>query len=172
MSLIEELLPTPVLTMAPGAQLQRAVCPRRMPRPVEPYRPAEVEEVARAYVASRSRVIQQHLRLDRVALAGHGLAGRPPRSTPRRRDLARAAARRVFASIGPSGKMLMSGETTEDELRAAFAEQARRWPRRPTRWWSRPCRICRSQIALEAANRQGSRWSPVVFDTGRNRTAP
>ncbi|MBM4091346.1 MAG: methionine synthase [Planctomycetes bacterium] len=30
----------------------------------------------------------------------------------------------VFASIGPSGKMLMAGEVSEEELRLAFAEQA------------------------------------------------
>ena len=30
----------------------------------------------------------------------------------------------MFASIGPTGKMLMMGEVTEDELRAAFSEQA------------------------------------------------
>ena len=38
---------------------------------------------------------------------------------------AAAGRARVFASIGPTGKLLMSGEVTEDELRAAFAEQAR-----------------------------------------------
>ncbi len=31
----------------------------------------------------------------------------------------------VFASIGPSGVMLMMGQVSEDELKAAFAEQAR-----------------------------------------------
>jgi methionine synthase I (cobalamin-dependent) len=30
----------------------------------------------------------------------------------------------VFASIGPSGKMLVTGETSEGELRSAFEEQA------------------------------------------------
>jgi methionine synthase I (cobalamin-dependent) len=30
----------------------------------------------------------------------------------------------VFGSIGPSGKLLMTGQVTEDELRRAFAEQA------------------------------------------------
>ena len=39
----------------------------------------------------------------------------------------------VFASIGPTGKMLMAGEVSEDELRAAFAEQARRPGRRGRR---------------------------------------
>ena len=31
---------------------------------------------------------------------------------------------KVFASIGPSGKMLVTGEVTEEELREAFSEQA------------------------------------------------
>jgi methionine synthase I (cobalamin-dependent) len=37
---------------------------------------------------------------------------------------AAASRARVFASIGPTGKLLMSGEVTAEELRAAFAEQA------------------------------------------------
>ena len=40
----------------------------------------------------------------------------------------RAAARpgdAVFASVGPSGVMLMMGQVSEDDLKAAFAEQAR-----------------------------------------------
>src|SRR5258708_38414609 len=43
-------------------------------------------------------------------------------------EISRGAARgraMVFASIGPTGKLLLSGEITPEELRAAFAEQAR-----------------------------------------------
>ena len=35
-----------------------------------------------------------------------------------------AASARVFASLGPSGKLLMMGEVSEEELLATFAEQA------------------------------------------------
>ncbi len=37
---------------------------------------------------------------------------------------AAAGRARVFASLGPSGKLLMMGEVNEEELRAAYAEQA------------------------------------------------
>jgi methionine synthase I (cobalamin-dependent) len=43
-------------------------------------------------------------------------------------EISRSAAAgraRVFASIGPSGKLLMNGEVSPEDLRAAFAEQAR-----------------------------------------------
>ena len=88
-----------------------------------------VAEVAQAYVAARSRVILTNtFGANRVRLAGHALADQVVEINRRGVQISRrAAADRacVFASLGPSGKMLMTGETTEDELAAAFAEQAR-----------------------------------------------
>ena len=37
----------------------------------------------------------------------------------------------VFASVGPSGVMLMMGQVSEDDLKAAFAEQVAGHRRRP-----------------------------------------
>ena len=88
-----------------------------------------VAEVAQAYVAAGSRVILTNtFGANRVRLAGHALADQVVEINRRGVQISRrAAADRacVFASLGPSGKMLMTGETTEDELAAAFAEQAR-----------------------------------------------
>jgi methionine synthase I (cobalamin-dependent) len=91
--------------------------------------PERVEEVARAYVEAGSQVILTNtFRANRIALGS-----RPERELveevnragveiSRRAAVGRA---RVFASIGPSGKILMTGEIDEGELRAAFEEQAR-----------------------------------------------
>jgi methionine synthase I (cobalamin-dependent) len=90
--------------------------------------PDRVEEVARAYVEAGSQVILTNtFRANRLALAGHGLASDAREINLRGVEISRrAAARRahVFASMGPSGKMLMMGEVNEEELLAAFSEQA------------------------------------------------
>ncbi len=89
---------------------------------------AAVEAVARSYVDAGSKVILTNtFRANRVAL-DHCTP------TPDVRALnaagvriSRAAAEEraaVFASMGPSGKMLVSGDLTEEELVTAFDEQA------------------------------------------------
>jgi len=90
--------------------------------------PKQVEKVARSYVEAGSRIILTNtFRSNRIALEGYGLSAQ---CVPLNREgaaLSRQAAGEdvlVFGSIGPSGKMLMAGETTEDDLQAAFAEQA------------------------------------------------
>lgn len=90
--------------------------------------PDRVEEVARAYVESGSQVILTNtFRANRLALERHGLAGHVLEINRRGVEISRRAAggkARVFASMGPSGKLLMMGEVSEDELAAAFTEQA------------------------------------------------
>jgi methionine synthase I (cobalamin-dependent) len=91
-------------------------------------RPELVEEVPRAYVAAGSRVVLTNtFRANRVALKGYDLGDRTVDINRRGVEISLRAAgdrARVFASIGPSGKMLVAGEVGEDELRAAFTEQA------------------------------------------------
>jgi methionine synthase I (cobalamin-dependent) len=90
--------------------------------------PDQVEAVARAYVEAGSQVILSNtFRSNAVALAGYGLAGRVVELNRAGAAISsRAAAGKalVFASVGPSGKMLMTGEVTQDTLRSAFEEQA------------------------------------------------
>ena len=179
MSLLEELLAaTPVLTDgAWGTQLQaRGLGPGECPDQWNLTRPAEVEQVARAYVEAGSRVILSNtFGSNRVALAGHGLAGKAAELNRAGAAISRRAAAgraKVFASIGPSGKMLISGETTEDELRAAFAEQARALAEggADALVVETMSDLAEAKIALEAAKSTGL---PVVacmvFDTGRNK---
>lgn len=90
--------------------------------------PDRVAEVARAYVEAGSHIILTNtFGANRVRLGGHAQADQVVAINRRGVELScQAAAGRalVFASIGPSGKMLMTGETTAEALTAAFTEQA------------------------------------------------
>jgi 5-methyltetrahydrofolate--homocysteine methyltransferase len=91
--------------------------------------PERVGEVARAYVEAGSQVILTNtFGANRIRLADQGASDRLGEINQRGVEISLKAANgraRVFASIGPTGKLLMSGEVTEDDLRAAFAEQAK-----------------------------------------------
>jgi|YNPMSStandDraft_1061717.scaffolds.fasta_scaffold04013_2 methionine synthase I (cobalamin-dependent) len=93
------------------------------------HHPDRVEQVARAYVDAGSQVILTNtFRANRLALAPYGLAGQTVEINRAGVEISRRAAAGsalVFASIGPSGRMLVTGETSEGELAAAFAQQAR-----------------------------------------------
>jgi len=90
--------------------------------------PDRVGEVARAYVEAGSQVILTNtFGANRLRLGEHAAADRLAEINARGVEISLQAAAgraRVFASIGPTGKLLMSGEVTADELRAAYAEQA------------------------------------------------
>lgn len=91
--------------------------------------PERVAEVARAYVDAGSQIILTNtFGANRVRLAENGLANQVAEINRRGVEISREAAgsrAQVFASIGPSGKLLMSGDVTEEELNTAFTEQAR-----------------------------------------------
>jgi len=88
-----------------------------------------VEEVARAYIEAGSRVILTNtFGANRFALARHGLADRVADINRAGVEISRratAGTAKVFASMGPSGVVLMMGQVKPEELQAAFAEQAR-----------------------------------------------
>ncbi len=90
--------------------------------------PEQVMAVAAAYVRAGSQVILTNtFRANRIALAGFGLEGKTAEINRAGASLSRQAAgdqALVFASMGPSGKLLFHGETTEEELETAFREQA------------------------------------------------
>jgi len=91
--------------------------------------PDRVESVARAYVEAGSQVILTNtFGATRLRLDAHGAGAQAVEINRRGAAISRLAAgdrAKVFASMGPSGKMLAMGETTPDELESAFAEQAR-----------------------------------------------
>jgi len=91
--------------------------------------PERVEEVARAYVEAGSDVILTNtFGANRFLLARHGLEEKTAEINRAGVEISRRAAggrARVFASIGPSGIMLMMGDVSPEQLQEAFAEQAR-----------------------------------------------
>lgn len=93
--------------------------------------PDQVEAVARGYVDAGSRVILTNtFGSNRIRLGDQD-----PAMLERVVDLNRAGVEisrraagdraKVFASVGPTGKLLMSGDVTSDEVRGAFEEQVR-----------------------------------------------
>jgi 5-methyltetrahydrofolate--homocysteine methyltransferase len=90
--------------------------------------PERVEEVARAYVEAGSRVILTNtFGANRFTLERHGLAARVLEVNRAGAAISKRAANgraKVFASIGPTGRMLAMGEVTREELRSAFRDQA------------------------------------------------
>jgi 5-methyltetrahydrofolate--homocysteine methyltransferase len=90
--------------------------------------PEKVAEVARAYVDAGSRVILTNtFGANRFVLDRHAAGDRTAEVARAGVEISRMAAggkARVFASLGPSSKMVAMGEVTEGELRAAFDEAA------------------------------------------------
>jgi 5-methyltetrahydrofolate--homocysteine methyltransferase len=91
--------------------------------------PEKVLEVAAAYVQAGSQIILTNtFGANRLRLGAHALTGQLAEINRRGVEISKQAAgaqAAVFASIGPTGKMLLAGETTEEELRELFEEQAR-----------------------------------------------
>lgn len=91
--------------------------------------PGKVLEVAKAYVdAGSGIIITNTFGSNYYTLKKSGLEDRVAELNREGVKLSKAAtegtATKVFASIGPSGIILMMGEVTPDELYAAFAAQA------------------------------------------------
>ena len=131
-TLLKELLArAPLITDgALGTQLQaRGLTTGECPDVWNLSYPDRVEEVARAYVEAGSDIILTNtFRANRLALEAYGLADQVEGINRAGVELARRAAAgraTVFASIGPSGKMLVMGDVSEEDLRRAFSEQAR-----------------------------------------------
>ncbi len=130
-SLLERLLAAgPVVTDgAWGTQLQaRGLGIGEFPDLWNLSNPGKVEEVARAYVDAGSQIILTNtFGANRVRLAETGRAAEAASINRAGVEISKRAAAgkaAVFASIGPSGKLLMTGETSAEELSVAFAEQA------------------------------------------------
>jgi methionine synthase I (cobalamin-dependent) len=91
--------------------------------------PDEVEEVPRAYVEAGSQIILTNtFGANRFALARHGLAEKAVEINRAGVEISRRAAAgtaKVFASVGPTGIMLMMGEVSPEDVQAAFEAQCR-----------------------------------------------
>jgi len=89
---------------------------------------SDVEAVAASYVEAGSDVILSNtFGANRFVLASHGAEDRVAELAEAGAALSRKAAGgkvKVFASIGPTGKIVMMGDTPEEELAEAFSESA------------------------------------------------
>ncbi len=120
----------PVLTDGSwGTQImKRGLQPRESPDSWNLTHPEKVEEVAREYVNAGSRVILTNtFGSNRFVLGKFGLADKVAKINIKGVEISKKAAGTkayVFASMGPSGKLLVTKDVTEDNLRQAFEEQA------------------------------------------------
>jgi methionine synthase I (cobalamin-dependent) len=126
-ALIAELVRgAPILTDGGwGTELQaRGLAPGECPDEWNLTRPEDVAAVAAAYAEAGSGIVLTNtFRANRIALAGHGLDQRVAAINRAGVELSRRSGAKVFASVGPSGRMLAAGEVAEPDLRDAFAEQ-------------------------------------------------
>lgn len=137
--------------------------------------PDHVAAVARAYAEAGSEIVLTNtFRANGITLREAGVVGSLEEINRRGVAISREAAggARVVASIGPTGKMLMTGEVAPEEIRAAFSAQAKALAA------ARPdALLCETfseleeaLLALEAALETGL---PVIvsfaFDTGKNK---
>ena len=124
------LAETPVLIDgAWGTELQKqGLKAGESPEALNLERPEVVEAVAKAYVDAGSEIIITNTFGGTIfMLERHGLADKVEEVNRIGAEISKRAAgerARVFASLGPSGKMLMMGDVTEEELYAAFEQQA------------------------------------------------
>ncbi len=88
-----------------------------------------VRELARAYVAAGSDIILTNtFGANRITLGRHGLSDKSTELATLGAEISREAARsnaKVFGSVGPTGKMVMLGELSHQEIMDAFCETAR-----------------------------------------------
>lgn len=121
-----------VVTLSDGAwgtELDRRGCPPGYCR--EEWniaQPALVAEVPAAYIAAGAQIVLTNtFGANRITLEKHGFGQRAREFNRAGAQISKAAAgdrAKVFGSIGPTGKMVLMGEVTEQELLDVFREQA------------------------------------------------
>ncbi len=160
-----------------GTQLQALGLPLgSMPDGWNLEQPEKVESVARSYADAGSQVVLTNtFRANAITLEDAGLGAQLEAINRAGVEISkRGAAGRalVFASIGPTGKMLMEGEFTPEQITEAFAAQARALAAAgaDALLIETMSDIEEAKLALAAAKPTGL---PVIvsfaFDTGKNK---
>jgi 5-methyltetrahydrofolate--homocysteine methyltransferase len=176
--LIQKLLSEqPVITDgAWGSQIQGlGLKPGECPDNWNLENPDAIGQVAASYVAAGSRVILTNtFGANRLMLERHGLSEKAAAINRAGAMISRKAAQGaacVFGSMGPTGKMVFSGEVSEQELSDAFAEQAKALAEGGVHGFviETMSELAEARIALKAAQATGL---PVVvsmtYDSGKN----
>ncbi len=176
-TMLAQLL-TPGLVITDGAwgtQLQAlGLAPGELPDGWNLSHPDRVRQVAENYVSAGSKVILTNtFRSNRITLATHGLADRVNDINRAGVEISRRAAGsrvKVFASMGPTGKMVMMGEISEDEVHAAFSEQASALCGADAIVVETMTDLEEARIAVRAAKTSGLPVvASMVFDSGRDK---
>lgn len=176
MKLREWLTAGPMITDgAWGTELQKlGLEPGTIPDTWNLDHPERVEAVARAYAEAGSQVILTNtFRANAIAMKDHSASALDAINRAgvmlSRRSAGKAL---VFASIGPTGKMLLSGEVSHEQVAAAFAAQSRSLADAgaDALLVETMSDVEESRLAVEAARLTGL---PVIasfaFDSGRNK---
>ena len=139
-------------------------------------KPELVRAVAESYIQAGSKVILTNtFRANPISLAPHGLDGQCAAINRAGVKISREAAGSaalVFASIGPSGKMLVTKDVTPEQFHGAFSTQARALAEEnpDALLIETMIDVTEAKIAAAAALETGL---PVivsfVYDSGRNR---
>ena len=171
-------MPKPILTDgAWGTQLQaRGLPPGELPDLWNLTRPEVVEGVPRLYVEAGSEIVLTNtFRANRIVMREKHpdvdvrAVNRAGVEISKRAAGGRA---KVFASIGPSGKILMMGDVTEEELETAFREQAEALAEAGPDGLviETMSDLAEAKIALAAAKATGLfTVACMVYDSGKNK---
>jgi methionine synthase I (cobalamin-dependent) len=136
--------------------------------------PERVESVAQGYVEAGSEVILTNtFRANAIAMSGVTAAELDAINRAGVAISRRAAGKSlVFASIGPTGKVLAAGEVSADEVAAAYAAQAQslKDAGADAVLIETMSDVEEARLAVEAAKATGlPTIASFAFDTGRNR---
>lgn len=175
--LIQKLIDEqPVITDgAWGSQIQSlGLLPGECPDNWNLENPGAVGQVASSYVAAGSRIILTNtFGANKKMLERHGLSDKAAAINRAGAMISRKAAQDaafVFGSMGPTGKMVFSGEISEGELDDVFTEQATALAQGGVHGFviETMSELAEARIALKAAQRIGL---PVVvsmtYDSGK-----